>query len=636
MEAKRALLIVPPFASINRPAIGMHVLQSVARAKGLQVDILYANLMCAALLGEDVHEAVCEHWFMDFWGERIMGAFAFPGQVALPPGLEALLPDAASRMPRLIAAWRDEVMAQVRAAAPGCIGVSSTFDQTNAALILLRACREALPQATLVIGGANCEDEMALGMVQHIPELDHVFSGDSEHVFAQFLANPQEFAGQKIIRCRPNESINELPANDYSSYVQQLQQCLPASPRLAGYELPYESSRGCWWGQKHHCTFCGLNGQGMGFREKTADKVFAELMQLRQRHQARRIVMTDNIMPHEYFSSLLPRLAEANSGLDIFYEQKANIDLAKAMLLKQAGISRIQPGIEGLHTGSLRLMKKGVKGKQNIALLRYARALGMHVTWNLLYGFPGEQDGWFAEVLAQLPQLAHLQPPSGMAAINIDRFSPFFNAPAQNGFANLRPHPAYAEVFPQHPHPEQMAYHFCADATTSTFASSPLLPRFEAALADWQQRWENRPSAPTLMVIELTPDQFLLLDSRYSSASSSQMINRKQAAACLVEHTHATAEVNWALQQKTAIGFDGSFLPLAVATPTIMLQFEQEYGYHMAQQRLAPEEVGEPVPVQAGSPGQDQDPVLNQTQNQAQGRTPGQAKPRVVPIRVSA
>jgi len=50
--------------------------------------------------------------------------------------------------------------------------------------------------------------------------------------------------------------------------------------------LPYEGSRGCWWGEKHHCTFCGINGQGMEFRARSADRVIADLRTLVQRHRS--------------------------------------------------------------------------------------------------------------------------------------------------------------------------------------------------------------------------------------------------------------------------------------------------------------------------------------------------------------
>src|SRR3954465_271775 len=38
-----------------------------------------------------------------------------------------------------------------------------------------------------------------------------------------------------------------------------------------------ETARGCWWGAKNHCTFCGLNGETMGFRAKSADRVMTEI-----------------------------------------------------------------------------------------------------------------------------------------------------------------------------------------------------------------------------------------------------------------------------------------------------------------------------------------------------------------------
>ena len=34
-----------------------------------------------------------------------------------------------------------------------------------------------------------------------------------------------------------------------------------------------ETARGCWWGERQHCTFCGLNGATMAFRSKTPERV---------------------------------------------------------------------------------------------------------------------------------------------------------------------------------------------------------------------------------------------------------------------------------------------------------------------------------------------------------------------------
>ena len=41
-----------------------------------------------------------------------------------------------------------------------------------------------------------------------------------------------------------------------------------------------ETSRGCWWGERMHCTFCGLNGATMAYRSKSAPRALAELTHL--------------------------------------------------------------------------------------------------------------------------------------------------------------------------------------------------------------------------------------------------------------------------------------------------------------------------------------------------------------------
>src|SRR5207237_3798341 len=108
--------------------------------------------------------------------------------------------------------------------------------------------------------------------------------------------------------------------------------------------LPWETSRGCWWGQKRHCTFCGLNGEGMEFRARSADRTIADLQDLLARYPECNIAMSDNIMPHSYFRTVLPQLALIRPKAEIFYEQKANLTLQKVRALARAGITRIQPG----------------------------------------------------------------------------------------------------------------------------------------------------------------------------------------------------------------------------------------------------------------------------------------------------
>ena len=143
-------------------------------------------------------------------------------------------------------------------------------------------------------------------------------------------------------------------------------------------EIPYETSRGCWWGQKHHCTFCGFDEQALAFRHKSLDRVIEDLRALLDAYPTRIVSMTDAIMPYQYFRTLLPRLAGEELGATIHYEQKANLTLEHILALKQAGITSLQPGIESLSSRLLDLMNDHIHcaGRVSRRVAGQARSVG--------------------------------------------------------------------------------------------------------------------------------------------------------------------------------------------------------------------------------------------------------------------
>ena len=74
--------------------------------------------------------------------------------------------------------------------------------------------------------------------------------------------------------------------------------------------------------------------------------------------------------------------------MELFYEVKANLKKAQVRLLRDAGVRVIQPGIESFSSNVLARMRKGVKGLQNIQLLKWCKEFGITPHWNLLWGFP--------------------------------------------------------------------------------------------------------------------------------------------------------------------------------------------------------------------------------------------------------
>ena len=404
LRPAEVLFIVPPFALLDRPALGVHLLQAVARRAGVEAQVLYTNLWFAACFDEGTHSTVTKLQHGLFLGERLFARAAFGGPALGRDGGEGLHARlSAVREGRAkagagftlgvgelraleaeIPGWLDSFAPHLAAVGYPIVGCTSSFEQNGGSIAILSRLKELAPQIVTLMGGANCEGEMAEGIRSLSDRVDYVFSGESEQTFREFLEGRQrrELPAERILYGRPCTAMDQLPTPDYADYYMQLRAFLPdraARADARGY-LAYETSRGCWWGAKSHCTFCGLNGQGMASREKSPDRVLAELKVLLGDSPSRQVVMTDNIMPHAYFRTLLPRLPDELPGVEIMYEQKANLSLEQVRALARAGVREIQPGIEALSSGLLALMAKGTTAAQNIALLRYARATRLRLT----------------------------------------------------------------------------------------------------------------------------------------------------------------------------------------------------------------------------------------------------------------
>ena len=205
--------------------------------------------------------------------------------------------------------------------------------------------------------------------------------------------------------------MDALPYPDMSDYFAMLARSAPGVVPT----MLMETSRGCWWGAKPHCTFCGLNGQTMTFRSKSAGRALDEIDALTRDNDCQLLSMVDNIMDMKYFRDLIPALADRTDIPSIFYETKSNLSRAQVRMLAKANIRILQPGVESLSDPVLKLMRKSTNALRNVQLLKWGREYGVSVEWNVLYHFPGECDADYDEMLKMMPLLTHLQPPSGLA-----------------------------------------------------------------------------------------------------------------------------------------------------------------------------------------------------------------------------
>jgi|SRR5579859_167825 len=593
------VIIVPPFAGIDRPCLAAHLLQACAKRRGFNVRVVYASLLLAREISESAYSAICYAPTCHLAGESFFAGIAFntkPIQTSVlyQPHNQAhsgsrlnfnISFEEMQRLQETTAEWTNQLAIGVCESGAAIVGCTSTFEQTAASVAILRAIKERRPQCISLLGGSNCEGEMGEGIAKLHAPIDFIFSGESEITFPQFLEDYRQngtLPATRIIRGQPCMDMDSLPTPEFDEYFEQLALFLPNSKTTIAQDawLPYETSRGCWWGQKQHCTFCGINGKTMSFRERNAWRAMADIQSMAAKYPSKRIFMVDNIMPYSYFQTLLPRLAESQSNLQIFYEQKSNLSLAKVIALRKAGIDVIQPGIEALSTGLLKLMSKGVTAKQNINLLRYARAAGVSVNWNLLYGFPNDRIDYYIETHKLVPLLRHLNPPTGVYHLSVDRFSPYFDRAEQYGIRNVRPMASYSSVFSSDAPLRQLAYHFVGDYKCESHEMPDVIRALAEEVEHWQAAWKNQEVAPALSVIEIVPGNFMLLDSRLGVGQEKIIfINDSQARAALAGGQPEKLEeqaVHWALENGVAVMLEGMLVPLATAEPDLLRRFEAQ------------------------------------------------------------
>lgn len=536
----RVALVNMPFAVADRPSIQCGTLAGTLRAAGHHVDVHYLNLRLAASLGKETyHQLAAPRRQSLLLGEWLFSVAAFGSRGdaelyrAACQGVDAVCADLGwswdrlcqlrdRELPRLVDEWAAETPWGNYAV----VGFSSTFEQNVASLALARAIKQRCPDVVTVFGGSNFDDEMGPEYVRALDFVDHAVVGEGEIALCGLVdrvAHGRSPAGLPGVVSRDDPSLSEgchapvvaemdaLPDPEYDDYFSTLFEL--GQERVVGGEVPmilFEGSRGCWWGQRHHCTFCGLNNRTIAFRAKSPDRVIDEIRRLANRYYVLGFEAVDNIMDMRLLRRVWGPLSETPYDYSFFYEVKANLSRGQLRTMAAAGVRAIQPGIESLSTNILRLMRKGTTLLHNVRVLKWSHHYGMRVGWNLLMGFPGEGLEDYEAQRQLIPLLFHLPPPAGAGPIWLERFSPYFS---DGSFPIHAIHPvaAYSFVYP----PEQLnldkiAYFF--DYEADDIAPVEAHTALQDLVGRWKERWDTGP-VPVL-AYQRGPDWIQIVDRR--------------------------------------------------------------------------------------------------------------------------
>lgn len=542
------LFVSMPFGPLTTPSIALGLLKSILCQQGIDSKVLYFTLEFATRIAPEAYQAIAFSPTNNLVGEWLFSQPLFEGTTHPQRNVERFLarsfgsdrynPELIEDVRKIqgeVEQFLEDCLQEVLAYSPKIVGFTSNFQQQVASLSLAKRIKAANPAIKIVFGGANVEGNMGLETVRQFPFVDAVVSGEADLIvvdlFQRLLADrpysdmagvfTQQNAelhlsalGSEASNAPQVRDMNALPYPDYEDFFAEWRQLdwKIAEEELDEYQpsVLIQTARGCWWGERQHCTFCGLNGSGMNFRSMSAQQALEQITFFASKYPGAEISCVDNILDMRYFKDLLPALAQLDLKLDLFYEVKANLRKEQVRLLREAGVSEIQPGIESFSDHVLDLMGKGVSSFQNIQLLKWCKEFGVTPFWSILWGFPAETSDDYRQMTSLLPSLFHLTPPITSTNIRLDRFSPNFVNAEAFGFKDVRPYPAYSEVYPAFSDASRfnLAYYFTYDYQAKEDISTQT-----EQLAQLVAQWKSEHRHSTLFYMD-KGDFLLICDTR--------------------------------------------------------------------------------------------------------------------------
>jgi ribosomal peptide maturation radical SAM protein 1 len=481
-RAPSVVLVSLPWTNLNQPSLGLGILHALLTQEGVACRVLHLNLFLLEHLKATTYYALSmEYALNDFLFSGVLdpevsrkqqqwlrlktstllatGLIDYRKYEGLDGVVEKLLRLRQEVVPTWLARWADEISNSDAT----LVGMTCMFDQTVASLALAHLVKQRSPEKLIALGGYAVRSPTGEAVMRAFPFIDAICTGEGESAIVPLarasvgevplrkVPNILYRSGDESVQATtvaPQVDLNTRPPPNYDDFfadVRSLAEVYRVEVAVQG--LPVEDSRGCWWGQKKHCVFCGIHDADMAYRSLEAARLLEVMDELAERYEIKSFRFSGYILPHQYFTTLMPLLVSRGRPYKISCEMKSNITAEKFALLAAAGFDEVQPGIESFSSDVLRKMDKGVSATQNVYTMLLGKRHGIVVHWNLIYGLPDDDVREISAMRQALPRLVHLRAPASRCPIQITRYAPLQADPARFGIPRPVYHPAYDLVF---------------------------------------------------------------------------------------------------------------------------------------------------------------------------------------------
>src|SRR6266567_520050 len=292
---------------------------------------------------------------------------------------------------------------RIAAESPDLIGITAMTPSVPEALRVAELARLVAPHAKVVLGGVHPTLDPAGVLADD--NVDYVIRGEGEHALAELAAALEsgrsteqiegvsyKVDGALVIKGKAPliSDLDSLPMPDYEAFPTE--RYIEHNRHLRSVRgISMIVSRGC----PFQCTFCAVH-QTMGrkWRIKSPQRVVDELVTLKERHRLEGVWFKDSIfnLDRKWVREFCRLMIEQR--VEIAWQALTRIDLIdeeELQLMKRAGLTQLDLGIETGSPRSLVRLKKGITVdtiKEQVALAkRHVKVFGF-----FMIGIPGENE----------------------------------------------------------------------------------------------------------------------------------------------------------------------------------------------------------------------------------------------------
>ena len=188
----------------------------------------------------------------------------------------------------------------------------------------------------------------------------------------------QIYQNDKMKPIKLNEMANlNLDNYDFKKYF---------TPEIV---IPYQSSRGCYWGK---CSFCDQDF-GQNFNVKSTDKVIQEFKEIKEKYNIEKYEFIDESVSPTYLDELSRKLKNQEEiSPKFFCDARLETAFTKEVLENSydSGLRMVLWGLESGSKKVLELINKGIDLDRRFEILKNSKDSGI---WNfafIFFGFPTE------------------------------------------------------------------------------------------------------------------------------------------------------------------------------------------------------------------------------------------------------